>query len=211
MIDLAEMSPIVGTEGWDRRFLQLAAHLSTWSKDPSTKIGCVIVGPDREIRSTGFNGFPRGVLDRKDRLENREVKYKLICHAEENAIAQAARVGVSLKGCSSYCPWPSCSRCARSLINAGISEVIFSDKEVPERWREDFLLGLDMFKEAGVDARTVPLKVPDVAVEVAHCKYCNGLTFDPKDEMCGCGQELEPLSKRIRPGETLQVEELVSG
>jgi len=84
---------------WDVRFLELALHISQWSKDPSTKVGCVVVGPDREIRSTGFNGFPRGINDSIDRLSDREQKYPLICHAEENAIMHAARIGISLKGC----------------------------------------------------------------------------------------------------------------
>ena len=82
---------------WDFRFIELAKHISLWSKDPSTKVGCVVVGEDREIRSTGFNGFPRGIDDDEDRLTNREKKYPLICHAEENAIMHAARIGVSLK------------------------------------------------------------------------------------------------------------------
>ncbi|MEC9336570.1 MAG: CMP deaminase, partial [Candidatus Thermoplasmatota archaeon] len=71
---------------WDGRFLGLAAHIAAWSKDPSTQVGCVIVGPDREVRSTGFNGLPRGIADTEARLTNRERKYPLICHAEENAI-----------------------------------------------------------------------------------------------------------------------------
>ena len=69
------------SEKWDKRFLDLAAHISTWSKDPSTKVGCVVVGEDREIRSTGFNGFPRGIEDDEERLSDREQKYPLICHA----------------------------------------------------------------------------------------------------------------------------------
>ena len=64
---------------------ELAGHIAGWSKDPSTKVGCVVVGQDREIRSTGFNGFPRGISDDLDRLTDREQKYPLICHAEENA------------------------------------------------------------------------------------------------------------------------------
>ena len=68
---------------WDLRFIELAKHISGWSKDPSTKVGCVVVGEDREIRSTGFNGFPRGIDDNPERLANRETKYPLICHAEE--------------------------------------------------------------------------------------------------------------------------------
>ena len=83
---------------WDARFIDLAKHISQWSKDPSTKVGCVVIGEDREIRSTGFNGFPRGISDDMERLEDREQKYPLICHAEENAIMHAARIGVSLKG-----------------------------------------------------------------------------------------------------------------
>ena len=62
------------SDKWDRRFLDLAAHIATWSKDPSTKVGCVVVGSDREIRSTGFNGFPRGISDDADRLQDRSKK-----------------------------------------------------------------------------------------------------------------------------------------
>ena len=141
---------------WDHRFIELADHIAQWSKDPSTKVGCVIVGEDREIRSTGFNGFPRGIDDDEDRLNNRDLKYPLICHAEENAIMHAARIGVSLKGSSAYVTWPPCSRCARSLIQAGINEVIYSAKiEIPERWTDDFNIASDMFKESGVVVRKI--------------------------------------------------------
>ena len=91
---------------WDIRFLELAKHISGWSKDPSTKVGCVVVGEDREIRSTGFNGFPRGISDDNERLTDRNKKYPLICHAEENAIMHAARIGVSLKGSTAFVTWP---------------------------------------------------------------------------------------------------------
>ena len=141
---------------WDARFLELAAHLSRWSKDPSTQVGCVVVGPDREIRSTGFNGFPRGIEDNAERLENRERKYPLVCHAEENAIMHAARIGVALKGCLAYVTWPPCTRCARSLIQAGISEIVYpAGLTIPERWREDFAISSGMLNEAGVSVRTV--------------------------------------------------------
>ncbi|DAC34685.1 MAG: dCMP deaminase family protein [Candidatus Thalassarchaeaceae archaeon] len=140
---------------WDGRFLNLAKHISEWSKDPSTKVGCVVVGIDREIRSTGFNGFPRGIEDSMDRLEDREQKYPLICHAEENAIMHAARIGISLKDCSAYVTWPPCSRCARSLIQAGVNEVVFpSDSEIPERWKDDFEIAIGMMEEAGVKVRS---------------------------------------------------------
>ncbi|MDP6899653.1 MAG: dCMP deaminase family protein [Candidatus Thalassarchaeaceae archaeon] len=144
------------SEKWDRRFLALADHISTWSKDPSTKVGCVVVGEDREIRSTGFNGFPRGIDDDPERLSDREQKYPLICHAEENAIMHAARIGLSLKDSTAYVTWPPCTRCARSLIQAGVTEVVYpSDSEIPERWHSDFDTSMKMMSEAGITVRQV--------------------------------------------------------
>ncbi|MFL2967852.1 MAG: deoxycytidylate deaminase [Candidatus Poseidoniaceae archaeon] len=144
------------TSKWDIRFIELARHISGWSKDPSTKVGCVVVGEDREIRSTGFNGFPRGIDDDPERLADREKKYPLICHAEENAIMHAARIGVSLKDSTAYVTWPPCSRCARSLIQAGIREVVYSSsEEIPERWIEDFEISTGMLAEANVLVRSV--------------------------------------------------------
>eukprot|EP00930_Biecheleria_cincta_P033143 TRINITY_DN22959_c0_g1_i1.p1 TRINITY_DN22959_c0_g1~~TRINITY_DN22959_c0_g1_i1.p1 ORF type:complete len:205 (+),score=31.30 TRINITY_DN22959_c0_g1_i1:33-647(+) len=141
---------------WDRRFIELASHISGWSKDPSTQVGCVVVGPDREIRSTGFNGLPRGIADSADRLTNRQLKYPLICHAEENAIMHAARIGVALKGCTAFVTWPPCTRCARSLLQAGVTEVVSpAGVEIPDRWMEDFTMSRGMLMEAGVLVREV--------------------------------------------------------
>lgn len=147
------------TTKWDLRFIGLAQHISKWSKDPSTKVGCVVVGEDREIRSTGFNGFPRGINDDEDRLMDREKKYPLICHAEENAIMHAARIGVSLKDSTAYVTWPPCSRCARSLIQAGIKEIVYPETgKIPERWIEDFTISDSMLNEAGVAVRSIKLE-----------------------------------------------------
>ena len=74
------------SEKWDKRFLALAEHIARWSKDPSTKIGAVIVDPNKRVVSLGYNCFPRGVEDSEERLENREVKYKIIVHCERNAL-----------------------------------------------------------------------------------------------------------------------------
>ena len=146
------------TSKWDLRFIGLAQHISTWSKDPSTKVGCVVVGEDREIRSTGFNGFPRGINDDDERLMDREKKYPLICHAEENAIMHAARIGVSLKDSTAYVTWPPCSRCARSLIQAGIREIVYPETgKIPERWIEDFTISDSMLSEAGVAVRSIKI------------------------------------------------------
>jgi len=140
---------------WDLRFLDLASHISNWSKDPSTQVGCVIVGADREIRSTGFNGFPRGIDDDESRLMDRSTKYPLICHAEENAIMHAARIGMPLKDCVAYVTWPPCCRCARSLIQAGVAEIVYPEGcEIPLRWKEDFDTSHGMLHEAGVKVRS---------------------------------------------------------
>ena len=143
------------SEKWDQRFLELASHIASWSKDPSTKVGCVVVGADREIRSTGFNGFPRGISDDEDRLTDRSKKYPLICHAEENAIMHAARIGMPLKDCVAYVTWPPCTRCARSLIQAGVKEIVYPNGcEIPKRWQNDFDTSLSMLGEAGVVVRS---------------------------------------------------------
>jgi dCMP deaminase len=91
-----------------------------------------------------------------DRLTDREKKYPLICHAEENAIMHAARIGVSLKGSTAYVTWPPCSRCARSLIQAGIVEIVYPETNgIPERWQDDFNTSNGMLHEAGIQVRTV--------------------------------------------------------
>lgn len=139
---------------WDQRFLALATHIADWSKDPSTKVGCVVVGPDMEIRSTGFNGFPRGVAD-DERLHDRDLKYPIICHAEENAIMNAARIGTPLKGCTAYVTWPPCTRCARSFIQAGLATVIWYKTEIPERWQRDFHMSQKLLDEAGITVQEI--------------------------------------------------------
>jgi dCMP deaminase len=133
---------------WDKRFLDLALFISGWSKDPSTRCGAVITRGNRII-SLGFNGFPSGVHD-DGRLEDRETKYKMVLHAEDNALLFAKQ---DLTGCTIYTqPFPPCSRCAGKIIQSGITKVI-APTESPElwnRWRDDLTLASDMFREAGV-------------------------------------------------------------
>ncbi|MBI2674391.1 MAG: CMP deaminase [Candidatus Yanofskybacteria bacterium] len=139
------MSP--RTEKWDRRFLALAEFIAQWSKDPSTKTGAVIVDPENRIVSVGYNGFPQGVADLPERLNNRELKYKLTVHCERNALIFAHE---SVKGCRLY-TWPfmSCSPCASMMIQAGIIEAVAPFSDNP-RWAEDFKLATEQFEEAGV-------------------------------------------------------------
>jgi dCMP deaminase len=135
-------------EKWDRRFLELARFISCWSKDPSTRVGAVIVDENRRIVSTGYNGLPQGVEDTDERLQNRELKYKLIVHGERNAVLFAGR---SVHGCTLYTtPFMPCSVCAGMMIQAGIKRVVAPYSDNP-RWIEDFKLTEQLFGEAGVE------------------------------------------------------------
>lgn len=135
------------TVKWHRRFLGLADHISSWSKDPSTKVGAVIVRPDRTIVSVGYNGFPRGVLDDDSRYSDREVKYQMVVHAEINAILTANQ---SLKHCTLYVsPLNPCPQCAAAIIQSGIWRVV-SRANDREDWRERMETAWKMFREANV-------------------------------------------------------------
>lgn len=137
---------------WDQRYIELAAQISTWSKDPSRKIGAVAVGVKGQILSQGYNGFPRGILDLPERYLDRQIKYKHVVHAEMNVIYNASLNGVSLDGSSLYVyGLPICNECAKGIIQVGIKRVvIYTDEEVPEIWTESFALTHSMFKEAEV-------------------------------------------------------------
>jgi dCMP deaminase len=136
---------------WDLRFLELAKHISQWSKDPSTQVGAAAVR-DRRILATGYNGFPRGVADLPGRLENRSEKYLRTVHAEANAIAQAARNAICLDGADIYVwPFVPCSSCCTLLIQAGFSRVVVPDLPIPDRWEESFQMSQEMFQEAQID------------------------------------------------------------
>jgi dCMP deaminase len=140
------------TDKWDRRFLHVAKEIATWSKDPSTKIGCVLVR-DRHIIATGYNGFPRGVRDTEDRYHDRPTKYKFVVHAEENALLQAAKLGISTYDATLYC-WCAipCERCMASIINAGITRIVClkdEDAEMTKRWPRD--IAYAMVRESGIE------------------------------------------------------------
>lgn len=152
------------TEKWDRHFLELALHHSQLSKDPSTRVGSVIVGPDREILSAGFNGFPRGVADTAERLNDRDTKLKLVVHAEMNALLAAARTGMRLKGCSLYIAatdksgavWggPPCTRCVVEIIQVGIAEIVtYPLKGGFSKWHDDLAFSRGLIDEVGIEYR----------------------------------------------------------
>ena len=136
---------------WDTRFLNLAEHISTWSKDPSKKIGAVAVGDQRQILAQGYNGFPRGISDADERYDNREEKYKLVVHAEMNVIYNASYNGVSLNGSTLYVHGlPVCSDCAKGVIQVGIKRIVMPSQDIPEHWEQSWQKTKEMFNEAGI-------------------------------------------------------------
>lgn len=132
---------------WQTYYMGFAQHAALKSKD-QTKVGAVLIGPDGEIRLTGYNGPPRGVFDGPERRE-RPQKYLFTSHAEANLIAFAAREGIRTAGCSVFVTHHPCASCARTLIQAGIRLVTVGDgtTSMPQ---EEFEVAAMMFKEAGV-------------------------------------------------------------
>ena len=121
---------------WDNRFMQMADLVSTWSScfQENRKVGAVIVR-DKRILTTGYNGAPAGVetcvgrgecLRKKLNVESgtrHEICYAV--HAEQNAIAQAAKLGISLEGATLYCTHQPCVICAKMIINSGIKRIVY--------------------------------------------------------------------------------------
>ena len=146
---------------WDRRFLELAKQVSTWSKDPSTGVGAVIVNDLKQVVGIGFNGFARGVEDKPERYNDRPLKYKMVVHAEQNAIIQA---GHDAHGATIYV-YPSfaipniCHDCSKLAIQAGILEVVGYEADINNpryaAWKESIDLSAQMLAEADVNWRTV--------------------------------------------------------
>ena len=142
---------------WDKRFLNLAKEIATWSKDPSTQVGAIAV-KDRKVLAQGYNGFPRNMKDLEDRYNNREEKYTYIVHAEKNVIYNATYNGVSLKDSTMYVyGLPVCSECAKGIIQTGVKRVVMLEMIVPEKWRESFKNTKLMFDEAGVKYDSIKL------------------------------------------------------
>lgn len=156
---------------WHHHFLRMAVECANMSKDPSTRVGAVLVGPQREVRSTGFNGFPRGVEDSIERLYDRDTKLKLVVHAELNAILNAGRTGTPTQGSILYLAatdnsgltWggPPCTRCTAHIIQAGIVQIIaYEEKKIPSRWKEDLDFARGILKEVRLPLLEINLSDP---------------------------------------------------
>jgi dCMP deaminase len=128
---------------WDRRFLELAQLVSTWSKDPNTKVGACIVDPNNRIISTGYNGFPRQL---PDTYKDRDHKLAYTIHAENNAILFAK---TDLTNTTLYCTHPCCTHCSSLIIQTGISRVVtpIADPDFIKRWGME---GLETLTKTGI-------------------------------------------------------------
>ncbi len=145
---------------WDQKFMKLAQHIASWSKDRSRKVGAVVIGEDNEIRSTGYNGIPRGVRDDvEDRYSQKtKEKYLWFAHAERNAIYNAARVGVPLKDCRIYSTLYPCVDCVIAIIQSGIAELITAKPDFNDpQWGESYKRAEVMLKEAKIKVRYVDI------------------------------------------------------
>ena len=162
-------------DDWDQYFMGLAYYVATKSKDRSTTVGSVIVGPDNEIRTTGYNSFVRG-FDEEPKHHERPLKYEVTEHAERNAIYNAARVGTPLNRCRIYLPWLPCTDGARAIIQSGIIEVI-TPKENPGsgNWMEKSEIIVDMFHKCGVKLREWSGEIEEIRGRI------NGKEFVPSD------------------------------
>ena len=138
----------------DEKYLDLAKFFAGWSKDPSTGVGAVAIGERGQVLAQGYNGFPRGVTESETRLENREVKYRYVVHAEMNCIYNAGYNGAKLDGSTLYVHGlPVCNECAKGIIQVGITRVVGPKNgidSIPDRWKVAILETHSMFDEAGV-------------------------------------------------------------
>lgn len=147
---------IFNCDRWDARFFAMADLVASWSEDRSRRVGCVVVGDANEVRSTGYNGLPRGVSAEHTERHSREngEKYLWFEHAERNALFNMLRAGVSTSNCRMYCNSFPCADCARAIIQSGVSELrTFVPDLKDKKFGRHFKVALDMFKEGGVTVR----------------------------------------------------------
>jgi dCMP deaminase len=159
----------INAEKWDKRFLSLAYHVGQWSKDQSARTGSVIVGADRIVRTMGYNGLVRGANDHDRSRHQRPEKYLWSEHAERNAIYNAARLGLSVDGCTIYVNWFPCGDCARAVVQSGIVRIVGLAPDVKDsKWGADFDFSKRLFEEVGVIVTLYD--IPELAARVDNSK-----------------------------------------
>lgn len=139
---------------WDQLFMEKVYLIAKKSKDPRTKIGAVLVKNNVAILE-GFNGFPRKVKDYRSRYEDREIKYKLVVHAEANSVFVAAKLGISIDGATCYTQGMPCNECCKALLQGGIKEIVIHSRwpSMGPKWEEAAKWSELMCDEAGIKVR----------------------------------------------------------
>jgi dCMP deaminase len=146
----------MSTEKWDLKFIELAKHISGWSKDTSTKVGAVIVNDSNRIISTGYNGFVIGCDDSIKSRYEKDKKYLYTEHAERNAIYSAAEKGDSTRNATIYMQLYPCVDCARAIIQSGIKRVVCTKPDFNnEKWGESWRIAEELFNECGIEVKYV--------------------------------------------------------
>ena len=112
---------------WDDYFLKIAETVALKSKDPSSKMGCVIVDKNKRVVSVGFNGLVRGADESKMTLSERPMKYRFVIHSEMNAIIYARQ---NLDGCTVYNRVATCDNCLKHCLQAGIKRFVYRELRV---------------------------------------------------------------------------------
>ena len=151
---------------WDQRFCELARFVSRWSKDPNAKVGAVVFCKRGGDISIGYNGFPMGVEDSAERLNDLQIKLDMIVHAEENALIAAGSRAFG----STIFVWgkPICARCAASIIQAGVKRVVALTPEsvpVDSKWRKTGEIAYEMMHEVGIEIDFYDFK--DEVIDIA--------------------------------------------
>lgn len=142
------------TPSWIAHFYEMALLVSTRSKDPSTRVGALVVDSERRIVGSGYNGFPRGVVDDPARYAERSLKLSMVVHAEVNAVLNATR---SVRDCTVFSTRAPCSGCSGVLIQSGVATVICPDQPANSKWVDDWMIAKQMLLESCVEVRHVNL------------------------------------------------------
>jgi dCMP deaminase len=131
---------------WNYRYFALALEVATWSKDPDKQVGAVCVSPDKRGIITGYNGFPTGIEDSEELLNDKELKNRLMVHAEANCIVNG---DTSLRGWTMHVTKAPCTECAKLMINARIKRVVCPNPG--GSWKDDQLMALSLLREAKLE------------------------------------------------------------
>lgn len=131
---------------WNLRYFRLALEVATWSKDPSKQVGAVCVSPDKRGIVVGYNGFPTGIDDDEEALENKELKNKLMVHAEVNCIVNGE---TSMRGWTLHVTKAPCTECAKIMINARLKRVVCPHPG--GSWESKQIFALSLLKKAGIE------------------------------------------------------------